>query len=107
VGPDFVRPAARDADRYSRESMATRTSSTDAAAGQLFLLNAQITYQNGVLRSRSGASQSVRRHGGVVPSARRGLVEPPRCGVGKNPSLSLGHKRVAMSRTAVTSNIGS
>jgi len=34
VGPDFVPPAAPDAERYSREPMATRTASTDVAAGQ-------------------------------------------------------------------------
>jgi len=34
VGPDFVRPAAPDADRYTREPMATHTASTDVAAGQ-------------------------------------------------------------------------
>ena len=34
VGPDFARPAAPDADRYSREPFAARTSATDVAAGQ-------------------------------------------------------------------------
>lgn len=34
VGPDFVRPAAPDVDRYTREPQASRTSSTDARFGQ-------------------------------------------------------------------------
>jgi NodT family efflux transporter outer membrane factor (OMF) lipoprotein len=34
VGPDFVTPAAPDVDRYTREPLATRTSSTDLRDGQ-------------------------------------------------------------------------
>jgi NodT family efflux transporter outer membrane factor (OMF) lipoprotein len=34
VGPDFERPAAPETDRYSRGPLATRTSSSDAPAGQ-------------------------------------------------------------------------
>jgi NodT family efflux transporter outer membrane factor (OMF) lipoprotein len=33
VGPDFVRPAAPEADRYTREPSPTRTASADVAAG--------------------------------------------------------------------------
>jgi NodT family efflux transporter outer membrane factor (OMF) lipoprotein len=34
VGPDFVQPSAPDVDRYTREPLASRTSSTDAKFGQ-------------------------------------------------------------------------
>ena len=34
VGPDFVQAAAPDVDRYTREPLASRTSSTDTPLGQ-------------------------------------------------------------------------
>jgi outer membrane protein TolC len=34
VGPDFVQPAAPDVTRYTREPLASRTSSTDVKFGQ-------------------------------------------------------------------------
>jgi NodT family efflux transporter outer membrane factor (OMF) lipoprotein len=34
VGPDFVQPVEPDGDRYTRETLASRTSSTDARFGQ-------------------------------------------------------------------------
>jgi NodT family efflux transporter outer membrane factor (OMF) lipoprotein len=34
VGPDFVQPAAPEVERYTRETLASRTSSTDAHFGQ-------------------------------------------------------------------------
>ncbi|MGO9357809.1 MAG: efflux transporter outer membrane subunit [Xanthobacteraceae bacterium] len=34
VGPDFVQPSAPDAERYTREPLASRTSSTDVKFGQ-------------------------------------------------------------------------
>src|ERR1700739_2756676 len=34
VGPDFKAPAAPDADRYTAEPIATRTSATDVAQGE-------------------------------------------------------------------------
>jgi outer membrane protein TolC len=44
VGPDFVRPAAPDAERYTREPLGARTAAAPAAAGQSqrFVTNLEI-----------------------------------------------------------------